>query len=676
MMQVEDNGEVDSLICRRVLGLTGTPNEDLNAWPTPDQGALGDKLSGYLKRKKAVKLYLLSGISDPEIRQVCGLSLSQVRRLITERCLEEHPDGRIYGFRALVPNLPINGYHRSKPIKVDQWGRGASGAMQLVLDLNPDLRRAFDKRILSPPSDDELGAGERTKKDHWKWFLKQLRKLGYEVRREWPFNTDNNGYVSVCRYIDDLRLSNPRKAAGVLGGRDSQKKLITGDGVDRPIHKLLQRVEMDAHKTDGRFCVMLPQADGSYKAKIIHRIWVVVLLEVISRVVLGYWLSFGREVSKFDVLRAIKRALTPWKPRKLFFSEDGYREGAGLPSVLGEKYIGLCWDETSVDGALAETCPHVRTILKDVVGSELIEPSSGFSSRRSMDDRPNIEVFFKKLASGGFHRINNTTGGKPKAKHGRAPEKIAVAGQFQVEYAEELLDLMIANYNAKRIGCLSDRSPLEYLAFLANRPGMELRYADQGEVQDILSYRKRCPVKGGLANSRRPYVHFENGRYCGDVLDQRYDLVGQDIWLVNHLEDDARVALASTMNGASLGVLRAAPPWHKLPHSLAVRKAICACIRRGLFTVDPDADAVETFLDFVEEHDGVLPIHPAYLEARRILTQAAESEIGESVLEAALAREKVATERSASTREDDSKGDQVHADWTMKLPARRKAASK
>lgn len=675
MTQAEDDqdDDLEPRICRRVLGLSGTPNEDLKTWPTPDQGGLGAKRSGYLNRKKAVKLYLLSGATNEELKQKCGIGLSQVRRLITERCLEKHPDGQIYGFRALVPNLPIRPHRRITPVKVDEWGRGAAGAMQLVLDLNPDLRTAFNKRILSRSSDDDLDGSEPTKREHWLWFLKRLRKLGYQVRKEWPFCTDNNGYVSVCRYIDNVRASDPRKAAGVLGGKDSQKKLVTGDGVDRPIHKLLQRVEMDAHKVDGRFCVMFPLAGGGYKAKIVHRIWVVVLLEVISHAVLGYWLSFGREVSKFDVLRAIKRALTPWRARKLFFSNVTYKDGAGLPSVMGEKYVGLCWDETSVDGALAETCVHVRTVLKDVVGSELIEPSSGFSSRRSMDDRPNIEVFFKKLASGGFHRINNTTGAKPKGKKGRDPEKIAVAGQFQIEYAEELLEVMIANYNAERMGCIGDRTPLEYLDFLATRPGVALRYADQGEVQDILSYRKLRPVKGGLAEGRRPYVNFENARYSSDVLGQRFDLVGQGIWVVNHLENDARVALASTKDGGSLGIVRAAPPWHKLPHSLAVRKAICACLRRGQFTVDPEGDAVEAFIDFCEANHGVLPVHPAYLEARRILTQEAESQIGASVLETALQR---AAQEPSADSEKGAPGGQAPADWATKLPARRKAESK
>ncbi len=45
----------------------------------------------------------------------------------------------------------------------------------------------------------------------------------------------------------------------------------------------MQRVEMDAHKLDGRFCVSLPLMGGGFQEKIVHRLWVIVILEVVSR---------------------------------------------------------------------------------------------------------------------------------------------------------------------------------------------------------------------------------------------------------------------------------------------------------------------------------------------------------------------------------------------------------
>lgn len=364
---------------RRVSGLSDTANEDPETWPTPDEGAIeSDQRSQYLDRKQGVRMYLM-GESDKAIRKRCGVGIKQIYRLIRERCMQPHADGLIYGWRGLIPGDHIKPYTRKKPIKVDSFGYGAAGAMNAVLDLHPTLRNKFEKRILDAPRGDELGATKRTRQAHWKWLLDELRKLGYEQRQEWPFNTASNGYSSVCRFIDKVYEANPKRAARVIGGPDLEKKLVTGDGVDRPVQKLLQRVEMDAHKLDGRFCVMIPEVTGGYKPKIIHRIWVIVILEVFSRAVLGYHMSMGREVSKEDVMRTIKKALTRWCRRKIAFSEAAYTEGAALPSAISDEFLGVCWDETSVDGALAETCTHVRQILKDVVGSTLLSPKAGFA---------------------------------------------------------------------------------------------------------------------------------------------------------------------------------------------------------------------------------------------------------------------------------------------------------
>jgi hypothetical protein len=622
----------------------------------------------------------LHGESEESIRKTCGIGLKQVYRLITERCLQTHPDGLIYGWRGLVRNVRIQPYKRKARLLVDSFGRGAAGAMNTILDLHPDLRSAFEKRILTNAKPEELGPVKRSRQSHWKWFLDELKKLGYESRREWPFNTKSAGYSAVCRHIDKVLATSPKKGALAIGGPDTRRKLLTGDGVNRPVDHVFQRVEMDAHKLDGRFCVMLPQVSGGYFPKIIHRLWVIVILEIVSRAVLGYRLCMGKEVSHADVMRTIKQALSCTPRKKLFFSDVAYREGAGLPSGVSEKYIGVCWDETSVDGALAETSKNVKKILIDVINSKLLSPEEGFASRRSKDDRPFIETFFRKLASQGFQRLSNTTGGNPKGKHGRDPDGIATTSQFQIEYAEELLDALIANYNATPHTSLGNRSPLEYLDFICLRPGTVLRYANQDTVQGILNYGKKCRVKGGLKAGRRPFVHFCGARYSNEILAQRFDLVGKEIWVVNHIEDDGRVAQASTLNGQSLGILRAAPPWHKLPHSLKVREAINAATRRRMFSIASGTDAVEEFLSFCEEQKNKkLPIHPSYLEARRILIQEAEHKTGMSMVEIARDRQgQMSDEKSAELGIASNNGSAATTSYeknARQLPARRLARS-
>lgn len=618
---------------RNVKGLMGGCHSDISIWPTPEIGALApETLKQYLRRKKAVELYLL-GSSDKFIAEECQIRLNHIYRLITERCLAPHPDGLIYGWRGLIPNLRIKEYNRTKKIHIDANGRGASGAMQLLLETHPDLHERLIRRILSSPSKNQIGLIKTPRIVHWQWFINELAKYGYEAKEQWPFNTKSRAYQTICRFIDDVINENSSKAQRMLGGPNLERKLISGDGVNRPISKIYERVEMDAHKIDGIFCVMMPHSSGGYIPVVIHRIWVIVIIDIVSKAVLGYHLSMNREVNKEDILRTIKKALSSWNPLPISFGEP-YIEGAGFPSTVSEKFRGMCWDETCVDGALAETCIHVQTVLENVVGSQLITPKTGYSSRRSKDDRPFVETFFRKLGAYGFQRLSNSTGNKAGSTQGRNPDKVAENCRFQIEYAEELLDVLIANYNATPHSSLGYRTPLKFMKYIFDEDSRSVRYADPNLVQGLLSFGKKCKVKGDLTKGRKPYVNFSGARYSSEILSQRYDLIGSEIWIINHLEDDARVVKASLLTGASIGILRAAPPWHKSPHTLAIRKAINSCVHNKHISLTTNSDAIQMFIEFCEKQKGKkLPIHRGYLEARRVLGQWADFDISDNVAE-------------------------------------------
>ena len=202
---------------------------------------------------------------------------------------------------------------------------------------------------------------------------------------------------------------------------------------------------------------------------------------------------------------------------------------------------------------------------------------------------------------------------------------IADATAFQLEYAEELLDTLIANYNATPHSGLGYRSPLAQLQFRVP-PTQALRRADPDAVKRMVGVRRQCTVLGGATTGRRPYFNFANARYSAEWLVLRTDLLGKPLWLQIEDEDDARFATVSDGKGLFLGVVRAAPPWHQTPHSLFVRESIRALERRRLMHLSARCDAVEELVRFAEANDGKLPVHPAYLEVRRILTSQAQAQ--------------------------------------------------
>ncbi len=559
-----------------------------------------------------------------------------------------HSDGRFYGWRAIVKYARISSYNRKKKVKADIGGRGCAGALRSLLLTEPDFDQRFTRWILKFPTQGELGEVKKPIQRIWRWFLQELEKLGYKIRNEWPFTTQSMGYQAVRSYVKRVMESNPRRAAQLVGGKPLADKMKVGDGVDRPVRRAYQRVEMDAHKLNGRFCILVPHPIGGHAPIIVRRLWVIVIIDVYTRAVLGYHLSRGAEVNKQDVLLAIKSALTRWQPMTLSMGGVRYMDEAALPSGHQERYEGLCWDETSVDGALAGKCEDVMQSLRTVVGSTMIEPTSGWSQRRLKDDRPFVETFFRTLGQRGLNRASNSTGSKPSEKAGRDPELVALNSQFQLEYLEELLDVLIANYNTTEHAGLGHRSPLQFLDFLTTRVGAsEIRRADPQLMNALLNVRKICTVKGGYRTGRRPYVNFYGAAYSGEILAGRHDLVGRKIVVTNHLHDDARVVKASTADGFSLGVLRAAAPWHGLPHSLSVRSAIQVLVNARKFRIASGGDAVASFIEFVESSQGKkLPPHPAYLSLRKILVDVAHrANDGDADTGVELARARLAERR-------------------------------
>jgi hypothetical protein len=435
------------------------------------------------------------------------------------------------------------------------------------------------------------------------------------------------GYVSIAAFIDRVLAENPGRHRALEGGKDAQRKARAGDGSGRPDLGPFERVECDAHKLDARMVVMIPSPHGGVEPRKIHRLWVIVLIDVASRAVLGYHLSLHRECTAEDVLKAVKNALTRWKPRELQFSGTAYAPEAGLPSARHERYLGACWDQFSVDGAMANTCKRVEQQLRDVVGAAIIKPqdTSTYACRRSKDDRPFIESFFQQLAAAGFHRLSTTTGSSPRDKRGEDPDAAARRTQFQLEYAEELLDTLIANYNARPHSSLGYRSPLAQLDLLCSREQRPLRYAEEAQVRRLVGLRQLCTVRGGIDSGRRPYFQLANARYSAEWLCLRTDLLRKNLRLQIEDEDDARMATVSTVQGLILGAVRAAPPWHRTPHTLYMRTAIRALHRRRLIHLSSMCDAVEELIRYSESQpDKKLPPHSAYLEARRVLHQHVE----------------------------------------------------
>jgi len=595
---------------------------DTSTWQDLDEGGLTHAHRQLFRSRKAGVQAFLRGDTAERVKEISGVSRTQIYRLITERCLVAFQDGLPAGWRGLKPYQRIALYTRRAPLEPDAWGAGLAGALQLLFSSKAghELRTRFEARILRKLSPrDKLTAKRVAKQELIVWFLKEAERL-FEVPGEhWPFNTSKQGRVTLSAFIDQVLDDNPVRARTLVGGPEAEKKAKAGDGVNRPKLRLLERVECDAHKLDVRCVINVPNPAGGFSPRLVHRIWVIVIVDVASRCVLGFSISIRREPSKDDVLRAMRHALRRWQPRHLTtLNARTYHPKAGFPSKLNPKYIGACWNSMSVDGALANTCKTVRETLKAVVGAQLIAPqdTQSFTKRTSLDDRPYIETFFR-LFPKEMSRMSTGTGANPGERKGRDPEAAAAASNFQFEHLEDLLDVLVANYNGTPHSSLGYRSPLEQFEFLARQdPGL-IRVADPGEVTRLLCARKRCRVLA-TKSGNNVHINFQNAEYSAEWLKTRRDLFGE--YLDAYLEDDydARFVTVS-YQGHILGSLHALPPWHQTPHTTYMRSAIKGLAAKRLIFLSSNEDPVAQLCEMAErETHGKLKVHPAYLEARRV----------------------------------------------------------
>ena len=110
-------------IGRNLRGITDREDFCLGRWPEPEVGTLCSRdLDRFFKRKEAVILYLQGVASDSVYTATC-IHSRFLNRMIRERCMHPHPDGRIYGWRALVLSVRIGPYRRQTKVHVDANGR-------------------------------------------------------------------------------------------------------------------------------------------------------------------------------------------------------------------------------------------------------------------------------------------------------------------------------------------------------------------------------------------------------------------------------------------------------------------------------------------------------------------------------------------------------------------------
>lgn len=578
----------------RIYEKNGLEQEQVNPglWPTVDESSLNEPArTKYIQRKKAVYMYFSRDSLD-YIQQETGISPRNLRRLIT-RCMQYDQNGLILGFRGLIPQKNVKIYQLDLFNKTQNNDR-KTGEFNRFLDTYPDIRDLIEDLFLGRKKR-SLEPVMKVKHIH-KRLIEECRKRGLTYS-DYPLNTEWMGYKAVQRYLKRLALQNFRKSVARYGNDAIQKARHVGEEEQNQISTLFpyQRVQFDAHRIDGFFAVDLFTPEGDMVTKLLDRFWILTIIDVATRNILGYAISLGKEYNASDVMHCVRNAVMPHKQLELTIQGLSYDSVGGFPSEKFPELTWAVWDVICLDNAKSHYANMVKDRLDNLIGCSMNLGPVALPMRRGI-----IERFFKTLEENGFHRLPNTTGSGTSDPRRNKPEENAIRLNITYEHLKQLIDVLISNYNGTPHGGIYHQTPLELLEKRITTTGLIPRRLEEEKRSEMLFMQttQKRTVRGSLKSGRRPYIQFEGVEYRSETLASSAHLLNTE--LVLHVNvDDLRTLKAFFPDGSEFGYLTATGRWSLTAHSLQTRRAINSLVHRKLIHYTTWDDPIFVYTDYL-----------------------------------------------------------------------------
>lgn len=565
---------------------------NISQWPT----VLVDNIPSknrelFLLRKKAVDMYF-NNASIQEIVAETGFHRNITRKLV-QRCLEIDESGVPYGYTALIPYKRIKKFNLKKDIFLEDIYNYA-GAFSQLLETYPELKDFILNQYLDKSKKHIVEPNISPKVLHGK-FLNKCRKLGIK-EHEYPLNTQDKGKRSLYRYTDSLKNLYYSKYTRRYGEDAHQRLQSTGIGQQNNliITRPFQQVQFDGHKIDAMLSIKFNTIEGDIIVRPMSRIWLLAIIDVATRVILGYHLCLNTEYSAADVLKCIENAVRPRVKKQLAIDGLKYPENGGFHSLYIEVSKWALWDEFLYDNAKANLAKNVVEKLTQVVKCSVNAGPVATPERRGL-----IERFFKTLEERGYHRLISTTGNNPNDPRRKDPEKHAVNYEISESEIEELTEILIANYNNTPHEGINGFMPLELMKQRIER-GQIPRAMPETERTDLafLSLKVTRKVSGDMKSGRRPYIRYEGVDYRNDVLSKTPHLIGVKLTLLINI-NDLRMIKAYLPDGSEFGILTAKGKWSLKPHTLKMRQEINKLKRNKDIYISMYDDPIEVYHQFL-----------------------------------------------------------------------------
>lgn len=263
-------------------------------------------------RKQAVELFLGTEIPISEIVISTGIRKNEVYRFV-ERCLSRDKDGNLIGYKGLIPNVKIEGYKRKIQNNASNNNSNYSGSFSLLLEEYPILKDfLIDEYFQSSSKKNSAREMKINYKNIHRKFIAECRKCGIKST-EYPFNTTSLASRSVYLFLKDVSNTYYKEVSRNNGRQSTMLLKNTNNSVNSNTNILrpLERVEFDGHRIDALFTIEYTTPGGEKIKDTLDRIWILTLVDVATRCIIGYHICFRREYSSDDVKKCFQLAIIP-----------------------------------------------------------------------------------------------------------------------------------------------------------------------------------------------------------------------------------------------------------------------------------------------------------------------------------------------------------------------------
>ncbi|MET3228567.1 UNVERIFIED_ORG: hypothetical protein ABIC54_000741 [Burkholderia sp. 1263] len=551
---------------------------DVNAWPTVAHTELDEPVCRKFEARRQAILRYIAGEPIRAIEKSTHFNRRQLYRWL-ERAQTTHPDGRPFGFRALIHYVRIAEYARVRDVQVrgERGSRGAAGALAQLLERYPTLtgwlllqvkqRKVWLEQI---HTDGHLRTRLRGLQSLHDNFLRQCRSVGLTAA-DYPLNTADHAIRSLSRRVKAEMLRSFGTAARSAGATHLKGLPRIDDSSPPAAVRPYQVVEFDGHRLDVRLKVVMRDPLGFSHEFEMERVWLLVIIDVFTRAVIGYHIALAREYGRYDVIKTIENALTPHCSRT--FTIPGLTHGPhdGFPSGKMPELGYVTWEWIRLDNAKANLADETMTALCEFVGC-----LADAGPKHSPDERPYIERFCGTIASRLSSRLPGYTGSHIRdLRWALSDPKGDLRLYVSLDELAELVEYAISGYNGTPHRGLNNATPLEAMEyFVRGRETMLVWLAEhQRRTLCLMQSARQCRVRAYLQQGVRPHINLYGVRYTNHVLATSAHLIGQHL-LIYMNADDLRSVRAFLADGMELGVLEAQGAWRVVPHNLKLRQQI------------------------------------------------------------------------------------------------------